>query len=139
MTESLINMAEKNKSSDILVQECLKSLGISLLGDWDVLIFLYRHRVVLASSEQIARLLGYPTKAVNDALDRLESRGLVKRSRSSEGVCLYQFVFSEEHLAPESCFGRLMSLVENRTGRLLLVKRLRQGVDFHIAAKGKRE
>jgi DNA-binding IclR family transcriptional regulator len=117
----------------------LKSLGISLLGDWDVLNFLYRHRVVLGSSEQIARLLGYPTKAVSDALDRLEPQGLIKRTRSSEGVWLYQFVFSGTHLAPESCFRRLMSLVENRTGRLLLVNRLRKGVDFHIAAKGKRE
>jgi hypothetical protein len=139
MTEIFINMAEKNKSSDILVQECLKSLGISLLGDWDVLIFLHRHQVILASSEQIARLLGYPNEAVSDALDRLESQGLVQRSRASQGVRLYQFVFSEAHLAPESCFRRLMSLAENRSGRLLVAKRLRKGVEFHVAAKGKKE
>jgi predicted transcriptional regulator len=139
MTEIFMNMAEKNKSSDILVQECLKGLGISLLGDWDVLIFLYRHRVILGSSEQIASLLGYPSQAVSDALDRLESQGLVRRSRSSLGVRFYQFVFSEGHLAPESYFRRLISLAQNRSGRLLLAKRLRQGVDVHIAAKGKKE
>jgi hypothetical protein len=130
-------MAETDKSPDILVQECLKSLEISLLGDWDVLVFLYRHRASLASAEQLARLLGYPSKAVGDALDRLESQRLIQRSRSSQGVRFYQFLFSEANLAPESCFRRLMSLAENRTGRLLLVNNLRQRVGLHIGAKGK--
>lgn len=130
-------MTEKDKSSNIRVQECLKNLGISLLGDWDLLVFLYRHQASLASAEQIARLLGYPSKAVGEALDRLESQQLVARSRSSQGVRFYRFVLPETHLAPKNCFRQLISLTENRAGRLLLLKHLRQGVGLHMAAKGK--
>jgi predicted transcriptional regulator len=128
---------ENNKLSDILIQECFKTLGISLFGDWDVLIFLYRHQFSLSSAEQIARLLGYTSQSVGDALNRLESQGLVQRSRFSQGVRFYQFVSSEAHLAPDSSLRRLMSLAENRNGRLLLATHLRSGVGLHIVAKGK--
>jgi hypothetical protein len=128
-------LMEKEKSLDILVPECLKALGISLLVDWDVLIFLYRHPFSLGSAAQIARLLGYPSRAVGDSLETLESLSLVRRSRSSQGMHLYQFVFSEVHIAPKSCFRQLMSLAENRTGRLLLVKNLRRRAGLHIAGK----
>jgi hypothetical protein len=127
---------ENSGSLDLLVQGYLESLGISLIGDWDVLVFLYRHQASLASTEQIARLLGYPGNVVGDALDTLESLRLVQRSRDSHGVRLYQFVFSEVHLPPESCFRQLMTLAENRTGRLLLAKKLRQRVGSHLAGKG---
>jgi biotin operon repressor len=128
---------EQNNLPDILVQRCLQSLGVSLLSDWDVLVFLYRHQASLTSADQIARLLGYSSKAVGQALDRLESQKLVLRSRFSQGVRFYQFVSSEAHFVPEGCFRRLMRLAENRTGRLLLVKHLRPSVGLHIAAKGK--
>jgi DNA-binding MarR family transcriptional regulator len=130
-------MVEQNKSPDIRVKECLKDLGVSLLGEWDVLVFLHRHQASLTSAEQIARLLGYPSKAIGQALDTLESQRLVERSRSSQGVRFYQVVSSGAHLAPESCFRRLMRLAENRTGRLLVAKHLRPNVGLHIAAKGK--
>jgi hypothetical protein len=104
----------------------LKDLGVSLLSDWDVLVFLYRHQASLTSAEQIARLLGYPSKTVGGALERLESQKLVKRSRPSQGVRFYQFVFPEAHLDPESCFRQLIKFADNRSGRLLLVKHLRR-------------
>ncbi len=119
-------MREQERSLDLLVEGCLESLGISSLRDWDVLVFLYRHQTSLASAEQLARLLGYPSTVVGDALDTLESLKLVHRSRASQGVRFYQFVFSEQHLPPDSCFRQLMSLTENRSGRLLLTKKLRQ-------------
>ena len=125
----------KGKSLDIPVAECLKTLGISLLVEWDVLIFLHRHQFSLASAEQIARLLGYPSTVVGDALDKLESLNLVQRSRSSQGVRLYRSVFSEVHISPKSCFQQLMSLAENRTGRLLLVKNLQRRVGLYLAVK----
>ena len=34
-------------------------VGISLLSEWDVLVFVYRHGASLTSAEQIARLIGY--------------------------------------------------------------------------------
>jgi hypothetical protein len=122
------------------IQECLRVVGIALLAEWDVLIFLYRHRASLASAEQIARLLGHPSKAVGLALERLESLKMVQRSRSSQGVRFYRFVSSEAQLAPDSCFRRLLSLAENRPGRLLLVKHLRPGSGLYVtAARGKTE
>jgi DNA-binding MarR family transcriptional regulator len=130
-------MFEQNKPSELQIRECLKSLGISLLGDWDVLVFLYRHQASLTSAEQIARLLGYPTKVVADALGRLESAKLVQRSRSSQGVRFYQLAFLEERRAPEDCLRQLMTMAEKRTGRLLLAKHLGQSTRLHIAAKGK--
>jgi transcription initiation factor IIE alpha subunit len=116
---------ENVESSDALVQECLKNLGLSLLGDWDVLVFLYRHQSSLASAEQIACLLGHSSKAVGAALEKLESQKLIQRSRSSQGVRFYQFVPPKPHIAPESCFRQLISFADSRSGRLLLVKHLR--------------
>jgi DNA-binding MarR family transcriptional regulator len=127
---------EKNVLSDALVQECLESLGLSLLGDWDVLVFLYRHQASLASAEQIARLLGHSSKAVGSALDRLESQKLVQRSRSSQGVRLYQFMLPKGQGTLESCFGQLIDLADSRSGRLVLMKHLRQSVATPIDAKG---
>ncbi len=117
-------MAEEEKSPDFVVQECLESLGISSLGDWDVLIFLYHHHAILASVEQIARLVGYPSNVAGNTLDTLESLGLVQRSRDSQGLRLYQ-LSTFMHDPPQSCFWKLMSLVANREGRLQIVKTLR--------------
>jgi predicted transcriptional regulator len=128
--------AAQEDTLDVLVQECLQSLGITGLCDWDVLVFLCRHPNSLASVEQIGRFVGCPGNAVGDALDKLESRGLIKRSRASQDVRMYQFVYSEALLAPESCFRQLMALTENRSGRLLLAKKLgRQRVGPHLVGE----
>jgi DNA-binding MarR family transcriptional regulator len=73
-----------------LVGRHLETLRIFNLTEWDVLAFICRHGTSLASAEQIARLLGYGKAAVGAALDSLTSIGLVKRSRNSRGVRLYQ-------------------------------------------------
>ena len=114
----MASVVQPEKSLDLLVEECLGKLGISSLGQWDVLVFLYRHHLILATTEHIARLLGYPCEVVGEALDTLESLGLVRGSRTTQDVHLYQ-------LAPSAtCFGELMTLAEDRTGRLLLAKKL---------------
>ena len=107
-----------------LVEDWLASLDLSLLADWDVLVFLYSHRASLASAEQISRLVGYTAAVVGDALDRLESRGFVKRSRASQGVRLYQFLDSTS--PSHDGFRKLLKLATNRPGRLLLAKKLRE-------------
>lgn len=124
------------KPVSMTIRECLESLGISSLGDWDVLVFLHRRRASLASAEQIARLVGYSSKVVGAALDKLESQKIIRRSRSSQGVRLYQFVPSETHLAAGSCFQQIMSLAENRSGRLQVVKVLRENSGLQIVASG---
>jgi hypothetical protein len=113
-------------SVDFQIQECLTRLGIASPVEWDVLAFVYRHQASLTNADQIARMLGYPSTVVADALDHLESLKLIRRSRASQGVRLYQFVSSEADSPSHSCFQQLIALAEDPAGRLLLIKKLRQ-------------
>ena len=99
-----MNTVEYDEWAETQAKECLHKAGLSLLCEWDVLVFLYRHHASLASAEQIARLIGYPSFAVGKALEKLEAQGLIWRSRSSQGVRFYQFVFSEDRLLASDCF-----------------------------------
>src|ERR1700694_2253673 len=81
---------ERDSPPDLSVEGWLKTLGVELLCQWDVLVFLYRHQSSLVSAEHIARFLGYATTEVVAALDSLEFSGLVERSRVSQGVRSYQ-------------------------------------------------
>src|SRR6266446_8273778 len=118
-------MPSAEKSKDFLVAEHLKSLGISLLSEWDVLVFLYRHGTILTSAAQIANFLGHGSAPVIAALDRLESLGFIMRSRGSEGIRLYRFSVPKDP-SRCSCFMELMILAEKRTGRLLLLQHLQR-------------
>ena len=111
------------KSADLLVGEYLKNLGISTLSEWDVLTFLHRHGTSLTSAAEIALLLGGNKAGVSAALDRLASLGLIQRSRGSQGVRLYQISVPTDPSC-YSCLMELMSLADNRDGRLLLLKHL---------------
>jgi biotin operon repressor len=124
---------ERDNPPDLQVEGWLKTLGVELLCQWDVLVFLYRHQSSLVSAEHIARFLGYATAEVVTALDSLESPGLVGRSRESQGVRFYQLT-ALPALPPkegESGVGRalerLMTLVDSRTLRVLQVRRLLGG------------
>jgi DNA-binding transcriptional ArsR family regulator len=96
---------------------------ISLLSEWDSLRLFYRHGTSLASAENIALLLGYSKSAVGKAIDALGVLGLVKRSRSSQGVRLYRFTFPCESTNQNS-LEKLWKLSEERSGRLIIAKRL---------------
>jgi DNA-binding MarR family transcriptional regulator len=102
----------------------LDTLGISLLSEWDVLAFVYRHGASLASSDQIARLIGYESTVVRAALDRLESENLIERSRPSKGVRFCRILASAD-AGRQRCLQQMVSLLETRVGRLLLAKRLK--------------
>jgi len=113
-----------DNSYNQLIQECLGSLGISLLSEWDILFFLHRHGVSIARNDELARLLGYEKKAVSDALDRLEVQGLVARSRPYEKAQLYQVSVSI-HTENNIRFQQLTRLAASREGRLILAKQLK--------------
>jgi DNA-binding MarR family transcriptional regulator len=70
------------KSTDLPVREHLRILGISTLGECDVLTFLHHHD----ERSRIALLLGENKAGVSAALDRLASLGLLQRSRGSRGA-----------------------------------------------------
>jgi DNA-binding MarR family transcriptional regulator len=99
-------------------------MGISLLSEWDVLAFVYRHGASLASSDQIAHLIGYESTVVKAALDRLESEKLIERSRPSEEVRFYR-IFASSDAGRQRRLQQIVSLSETRVGRLLLAKRLK--------------
>ena len=116
---------EAKKLSDVPVLERLQALGITLLSEWDALAFLYHHSASLGTAAQIARLIGYDKAEIGAALHRLEALGLIQRSRVSQGIRLYQFSSPPEP-SRHSCLLELMSLAQNRTGRLLLLKHLKR-------------
>jgi DNA-binding MarR family transcriptional regulator len=117
---------DQEQSLDFQIQECLTHFGIASPVAWDVLAFVHRHQASLANADQIARMLGYPSTIVGDALDHLESLKLIRRTRASQGVRLYQLVSSEAGRPTHSCLQQLITLAENPAGRLLVIKKLRQ-------------
>src|ERR1700680_4711319 len=111
----------RDNEPDVKVEGWLKTLRIESLCQWDVLVFQSRHQPSLVSAESIARLLGYATAEVVAALDSLESSGLVKRSRVSQGVRLYQVTASADP-ARRDALERLMTRADGHTVRLLLTR-----------------
>jgi len=103
----------------------LTTLGITSLCQWDVLVFLYRHQSTLLGAADLARLLGYATNAIVVALDILESRDLVVRSRVSQGARLYQFRVLPDP-SPREAFARLLALAADRVGRVRVAQQLRR-------------
>jgi hypothetical protein len=112
------------KPTELQIQNCLESLGIFLLSEWDVLAFVHRHGTSLASTQQIAHLVGYESTVVGGALYRLEQEKIIERSRTSQGVCFYRIPDSRDSRS-WSCLQQLVSLSDGRAGRLLLTKRLK--------------
>jgi hypothetical protein len=111
-------------SQDDTVLKHLHAIGVELIVEWDALAFLYRHSASLGTAAQIAWFIGYDETKTVAALHRLEALGLIQRSRASQGIRMYQFSAPVEP-GRYSCLLELMSLVQNRTGRLLLRRHLR--------------
>lgn len=109
--------------TEVRVESLLELLGIESLHHLDVLVFLHRHQSSLTSADQIARLLGYETKAVINAVHTLETSGLVKRSRVSQGTRLYEVSVPEDS-PKRNAFSQLMSLASTRAGRLRILNEL---------------
>src|SRR5262245_28301570 len=105
-----------------VIEHWLVTARITSLQQWDMLVFLYRHKTSLVSAEHIARLLGYATGEAVAALEHLEALGFVARSRTSQGVRLYQFTAPTHTPAGDACH-RLMRVADSRAVRLLLAKK----------------
>jgi hypothetical protein len=112
------------ESQDGSVQESLEALGVALLSEWDSLAFLYHHSASLGTVAQIAQFVGHDKSEIAVALHKLETLGLVRRSRISQGIRMYQFLEPPEP-GRHSCLLSLIKLAENRTGRLRLLKQLK--------------
>ena len=113
-----------NPPRDPEVADWLHILGIVSLCQWDVLVFLYRHRTTLLGAADLARLLGYPSDSIVVALDVLEALTLVARSRVPKGARLYQFSVLLDSPRGEA-FARLQALADHRAGRVRVAQQLR--------------
>jgi predicted transcriptional regulator len=112
-------------SSEVAVHDRLQALGVVLVAEWDTLAFLYSHAANLGTSAQIAASVGYGKAEIGAALHRLEVLGLIQRSRACQGTRIYRFSEPPEP-SRQSCLLELMSLAQNRMGRLLLLKHLKR-------------
>jgi DNA-binding MarR family transcriptional regulator len=119
--DKLIIRGETN--SEALVQGFLEHMGITLLSEWDMLAFIYRHGPTLTTTHQIARLTGYESAVVAAALDRLESQKLIERVGNPERTRLHRIVVSAD--IERRWIRQFVSLSQTRAGRLLLTKLLR--------------
>ena len=113
---------DREPNSEVLVRSYLESMGISLLSEWDMLAFIYRHGSSLGSIDQIARLIGYEAEVVGEALDRLETNKLIERSGPHQGVRLHRLSTDVAH---RDCLQQLVNLTGTRGERLLLTKLLK--------------
>ena len=116
---------ESEVSQDSQVLERLQVLGVELLTEWDTLIFLSRHGASLCTAAQIAQLIGYDKAEIGLALHKLDTLGLIQRSRISQGIRFYRFSAPVEP-SRQSSLSELMDLARSRAGRLLLVKHLKR-------------
>ena len=114
----------QNPPQDPEVADWLRTLGVTSLCQWDVLVFLYRHQTTLLGAADLARLLGYPSDSIVVALDGLEILALVARSRVSQGARLYHF--SLPLGSPRgAAFTQLQALADHRPGRVRVAQQLR--------------
>ena len=113
------------KSIDETVLEHLQVVGVALLAEWDALAFVNRHSTTLCTAAQIARSIGYNKAETGDALEKLETLGLIARSRGVQGIRFYRFSAPPEPLR-HACLQELLSLSQHRAGRLLLLGRLKR-------------
>jgi hypothetical protein len=97
--------------------------AFALLTEWDALTFVYHH-ANQSLHGRFARLIGYDKAETLAALQKLETLGLIQRSRVSQGIRFYRFSAPAE-LFRHSCLLELMSLEQNRAGRLLLLRHLK--------------
>jgi hypothetical protein len=91
------------KSQDESVLESLQTLGVALLPEWDALTFVYQRGASLCTAAQIARLIGYDKAETGAALQKLETLGLIERSRFTQAIRFYRLSELREPPAPVIC------------------------------------
>lgn len=113
------------ESEDEMVLDRLRNLGVSLSIEWDALNFVYHHANSLCTAAQMARLIGYDNAGTAAALHKLETLGLIERSRVSQGLRFYRCSAALEPVR-RACLTDLMNLAQDRAGRMLLLSRLKR-------------
>jgi hypothetical protein len=116
-------VSEESSMANTQIERCLATWGISVLEEWDLLVFLCRHQNSLLTVEQISMLLGPGTPAIRQALRTSETAGLIRCSRSSQGIRFYRLAASVDR-ARQDAFELLVSLLKNPLARDFVTRRL---------------
>jgi DNA-binding MarR family transcriptional regulator len=117
-------MEREKENVEPEIQDCLRAIGISLLSDWDLLTFVYRHGPSLTTTGHISKLVGYEKTVVDAALDRLEREMLIERVGGPRGARLHRMSTSKD-VQHRDYLQQVTALSESRDGRLLVVKLLK--------------
>ena len=120
--------------ADADVQHWLQSVGVESLCQLEVLSFLHHHPITFLPPEYLARLLGYRTDPVVDALDSLSALQLLKWSAQSRGAHSYQFIVPSVPSRTDA-LERLLALSAHRSGRLLLRRHLGRDENFQTVQR----
>jgi DNA-binding MarR family transcriptional regulator len=110
-------------------KECLDTWGISLPEEWDLLVFLHRHRKSLLTVGQISSFLGYGEPAVSHALKKLETAGLVRHSHSSQEI-RFRHLAASVSVARQDSFELLLKLFDHPPARHFVVAELARAPAF---------
>jgi DNA-binding MarR family transcriptional regulator len=113
----------QDRVTDDDVRGWLHTIGVESRCQWDLVVFLSRHRTTLMSPESLARLVGYRCETVTAAIDSLEALQLVKRA-GSHGARLYEIA----RVVPprRAALERLLAMSEVREGRITVWRHLRR-------------
>jgi DNA-binding transcriptional ArsR family regulator len=114
---------EERSLIDGQIEGCLAAWGISFLEEWDLLVFLRRHRNSLLTVEEISLLVGSSAPAVSQALRTLEKAGLVLSSSSSQGIRFNRLVVPVD-TARQDCFELLVNLLKEPLVRDVVARKL---------------
>ena len=91
--------------------------------DLDLLVFFAQHQRTLMSSEQLARLLGYPITEIARSLDALIAAGLLTRTQNPVRLAR-MYVFTTDG-ANNGSLSAVVECASTRKGRLALRRALR--------------
>jgi DNA-binding MarR family transcriptional regulator len=127
----MIGVSEERSLVNGQIEECLASWGISFLEEWDLLVFLHRHRNSLLTVEKISLLLGSSTPTVSRSLRTLEKAGLVQSSSSSQGIRLNRLVVSVG-TDRQDCFELLVNLVKEPLVRDVVARKLARAAPVSV-------
>jgi hypothetical protein len=117
-------MEREKASLESEIQDCLGIIGISLLSDWDLLTFVYRHGPSLTTTDHISKLVGYEKNSRRCSARSAGTRNAYRTCGGPRRARLYRMSTSKD-AQHRGYLQQVIALSESRDGRLLVVRLLK--------------